>query len=85
MGDIAGDISSKRGQILGTDTAGPGVILVKALVPLSELANYQAKLKSVTAGQGAYSLQLAHYEAVPPALQKQLSEAHAKTAYAEQE
>lgn len=85
MGDIAGDISSKRGQILGTDTAGPGVILVKALVPLSELANYQAKLKSVTAGQGAYSLQLAHYEAVPPALQKQLSEDHAKTAYAEQE
>jgi elongation factor G len=85
MGDIAGDVSSKRGQILGTDAAGPGMIVVKAQVPLSELNNYQARLKSVTAGQGSFSLQLSHYEPVPPNVQKDLADQYAKTAHAEQE
>ena len=85
MGDIAGDISSKRGQILGTDSVGLGTIVIKAQVPLSELNNYQARLKSVTAGHGSYSLQLSHYETVPPTLQKELADEHAKTAHAEQE
>lgn len=85
MGDIAGDISAKRGQIQGTDSYGPGVIIIKAQVPLSELGNYQARLKSVTAGQGSYSLQLSHYEPVPPNMQKELAEQHAKEAHAEQD
>lgn len=85
MGDIAGDISSKRGQILGTDTMGAGTLVIKAQVPLSELNNYQARLKSVTAGQGSYSLQLSHYEPVPPNLQKELAEQHAKMAHVEQD
>jgi elongation factor G len=83
MGDIAGDISAKRGQILGTDTVGVGTLVIKAQVPLSELDNYQARLKSVTAGQGSYSLQLSHYEPVPPNLQKDLADLHAKTVHAE--
>ncbi|MDB5867335.1 MAG: fusA, partial [Betaproteobacteria bacterium] len=49
MGDIAGDISAKRGQINGTDAAAPGSVAIKAQVPLAELNNYQARLKSVTA------------------------------------
>jgi elongation factor G len=58
---------------------------VKAQVPLSELNNYQARLKSVTAGQGSFSLQLSHYEPVPPNVQKDLADQYAKTAHAEQE
>jgi len=80
MGDIAGDLSSKRGQLSGTDSATPGTLVIKGQVPLSELNNYQARLKSVTAGQGSYSLEFARYDPVPPNVQKNLAEHHAKTA-----
>jgi elongation factor G len=79
MGDIAGDISSKRGQISGTDTVAPGTVAIRAQVPLSELNNYQARLKSVTAGQGSFSIELSHYEPVPPNVQKDLAALHSKT------
>lgn len=85
MGDIAGDISAKRGQIQGTDSLNSGTIMIKAQVPLSELNNYQARLKSVTAGQGSYSLQLSHYDPVPPNVQKDLADQHARTAHVELE
>ena len=85
MGDIAGDISAKRGQIQGTDALSSGTIVIKAQVPLSELNNYQARLKSVTAGQGSYTVQLSHYEPVPMDVQKDLADQHAKTAHVEQE
>jgi len=80
MGDIAGDLSSRRGQLSGTDSAAPGTLVIKGQVPLSELNNYQARLKSVTAGQGSYSIEFARYEPVPPSVQKALAEQHAKTA-----
>jgi elongation factor G len=85
MGDIAGDISSKRGQISGTDTVAPGTVAIRAQVPLSELNNYQARLKSVTAGQGSFSIELSHYEPVPPNVQKDLAAQHSKTAQTEEE
>ncbi len=53
MGDIAGDISAKRGQISRTDSATGGMVTISGRVPLSELNNYQARLKSVTSGQGS--------------------------------
>jgi len=80
MGDIAGDLSSKRGQLSGTDTSAPGTLLIKGQVPLSELANYQARLKSVTAGQGSFTIEFSRYDPVPPGVQKNLAEQHAKTA-----
>jgi elongation factor G len=80
MGDIAGDLSSKRGQLSGTDSAAPGTLIIKGMVPLAELNNYQARLKSVTAGQGSYAFEFARYDPVPPTVQKNLSEQHAKTA-----
>jgi elongation factor G len=80
MGDIAGDLSSKRGQLSGTDSGSPGTLVIKGQVPLSELSNYQARLKSVTAGQGSYSIEFARYDPVPPTVQKALAEQHAKTA-----
>jgi elongation factor G len=80
MGDIAGDLSSKRGQLSGTDSVAPGTLIIKGMVPLAELNNYQARLKSVTAGQGSFAIEFARYDPVPPSVQKNLSEQHAKTA-----
>lgn len=85
MGDIAGDLSSKRGQLSGTDSAAPGTLVIRGQVPLSEINNYQARLKSVTAGQGSYSIEFARYDPVPPHVQKALAEQHAKVvAHAEE-
>ena len=85
MGDIAGDISAKRGQISGTDSTQAGMLSIRGQVPLAELNNYQARLKSVTAGQGSFSIELSHYEPVPPNIQKDLAVQHAKVAHAEEE
>jgi elongation factor G len=73
MGDIAGDMSAKRGQISGTDSAAGGQVRISGRVPLSELNNYQARLKSVTAGQGSFVMELSHYEPVPPTVQQHLA------------
>lgn len=85
MGNVAGDISSRRGQVSGTDTLAGNMIAIKGHAPLAELTDFQTRLKSITAGQGSFSIELSHYEPVSAAVQKQLSEAHAKTAHAEEE
>jgi elongation factor G len=76
MGDIAGDLSAKRGQVNGTHNAAAGAMLVRGQVPMSELNGYQSRLNAMTSGQGRYSIALSHYEAVPPAVQQQLVAAH---------
>lgn len=73
MGDITGDLSAKRGQVNGTRTMQAGSITVHGLVPLSELNGYQARLNGMTGGQGRYTLELSHYEAVPPSAQTLLT------------
>ena len=72
MGDLAGDLSGKRGQVTGTQNLRGSMVQIKGMVPLSELNNYHSRLKSVTGGQGSYSIELSHYEAVPPTVQQQL-------------
>jgi elongation factor G len=72
MGDLAGDLSSKRGQVTGTQNLRGSMVKIKGLVPLSELNSYHSRLKSMTGGQGSYSIELSHYEAVPPTVQQQL-------------
>jgi len=84
MGDIAGDLSSKRGQVSGTDSLPGGTIVVSGKAPLSELANYQARLKSTTGGQGSYSIELSHYDPVPPQVQQQIMAEH-KSVHAEED
>jgi elongation factor G len=79
MGDIAGDLSSRRGQVNGTDTLPGGAILIFGKVPLSELGNYPSRLKSVTAGQGTYSIEFSHYDPAPPAIQQQIAAEHKST------
>ncbi|MES2099623.1 MAG: elongation factor G [Pseudomonadota bacterium] len=73
MGDVTGDLSAKRGQVNGTLALAGGVYMVNGQVPLSELSNYQARLNGMTGGQGRYTLELSHYEAVPPSAQALLT------------
>jgi elongation factor G len=72
MGDITGDLSAKRGLVTGSANGAPGVMIIRAQVPMSELSGYQSRLNAMTSGQGRYSIELSHYEAVPPNVQQQL-------------
>jgi len=79
MGDIASDLSSRRGRILGQEMLPGGICLVKAQAPLAELMQYNSQLRSVTGGQGSYTMELSHYEPVPGNVQQQIVAAAAKT------
>ena len=78
MGDVTGDLSSRRGQVTGTQTMQAGMLAVNGLAPLSELDGYAARLKSMTGGHGAWTMSLSHYEQAPPNLQTQLATEYAK-------
>jgi elongation factor G len=73
VGDLSGDLSSKRGQVTGTQPRGTGVMAINGKVPLAELDDYQGRLKSLTGGQGSYSIAFSHYAPVPAATQQQLA------------
>ncbi len=72
VGDITGDLSGKRGRIQSTDMLGGDQAVISAVVPLSEVSNYQNQLKSVTGGQGSFTMEFSHYEPVPPHQQQQI-------------
>ena len=67
MGDVIGDISSRRGRIEGTDMRN-GVVTVHAMVPLSEMFGYATDLRSKTQGRGNYVMQMDHFEKLPDSL-----------------
>ncbi|MCS6986422.1 MAG: elongation factor G [Sphingomonadaceae bacterium] len=64
MGDVIGDLNSRRGQILGTDTRGNAQV-IDALVPLANMFGYVNQLRSMTQGRAQYTMQFSHYEEVP--------------------
>ena len=64
MGDIIGDINTKRGRVLGMEPAG-NKQMIKAQVPLAEMARYTIDLKSITQGRGKFRMEFSHYEEVP--------------------
>ena len=72
MGDIASDLSGRRGRILGQDMLPGNICTVKAQVPLAEVMQYNSQLRSVTGGQGSYAMDLSHYEPVPGNVQQQI-------------
>lgn len=76
IGDITGDLSSRRGQVNGSHSTANGTVVIRGLAPLAELSSYQSRLNAMTGGQGRYNLALSHYEAVPPTVQRQLVEQH---------
>ncbi len=71
MGDIIGDISAKRGQILGTESRGP-VRIITCTVPLAELAGYATTLRSMSQGRANYYMEPSHYEEVPKNIQEKI-------------
>ena len=75
MGDVMGDISSRRGRVLGMDAKG-SLQIINALVPMSEVLTYQPELTSLTGGRGAFSMEMDHYEEVPGDVQKKIIEAY---------
>lgn len=72
IGDITGDLATKRARINGNDTLPGQLATVSALVPLSEITDYQSRLKALTGGQGSYVMALSHYDPVPPRRQQEL-------------
>jgi elongation factor G len=64
MGDVMGDLSSKRGKILGMEADGH-YQRIKALVPESEMYKYATHLRAITQGRGTYRMKFDHYEEVP--------------------
>lgn len=72
MGDVTGDLSGKRGRIQGTDMLPGDMAIIRAIVPLAEVSNYQGQLKSVTGGQGTYTMDLSHYDPVPSHVMQQI-------------
>jgi elongation factor G len=73
IGDLTGDLASRRGHITGTDGRAHGLAAISGEVPLAELNDYQSRLKSLTGGQGSYTIEFARYSAVPPNVQQQLA------------
>lgn len=65
MGDVIGDLSSRRGKVLGSDSQ-VGITEVKAHVPMSEVLRYAPDLRSMTGGQGVFTMEFDHYEEAPP-------------------
>ena len=65
MGDITGDLNSRRGRILGMDPGGPGRQCIRANVPEAEVLRYSTDLRSMTGGRGTYTLKFSHYDELP--------------------
>jgi len=74
MGDVMGDLNSKRGRILGMEPAGKKNQVIKAHVPHGEMLNYCIDLRSITQGRGRFKMEFAHYEEVPAMLAEKVIE-----------
>ena len=77
MGDVMGDISSRRGMIQGSETRN-GVVTVSAQVPLAEMFGYATDLRSRTQGRGNYSMEPSHYEVVPRSIMEKIIDQRSK-------
>ncbi|MGB6042227.1 MAG: elongation factor G [Pirellulales bacterium] len=72
MGDVNGDMSTRRGRVLGMESAGGDLQTVIAEAPLSEVSTYARALSSMTGGQGSYVMEFSHYDVVPPNVQQEI-------------
>ena len=77
MGDVIGDINSRRGRIEGMDAV-DGMEEIRSFVPLSEMFGYATDLRSKTQGRGTYSMEPSHYEEVPKSVHEQIVSSRAK-------
>lgn len=79
MGDVMGDLNSRRGRISGMDARG-GSQVIKAQVPMAEVLKYASDLTSLTSGRGLFSMEFSHYEEVPANISEKIIEASGKRA-----
>jgi len=77
IGDIMGDLNSRRGRVEGVDADGD-TQTVKARVPLAEMLTYGSTLRSITQGRGSFHMESSHYEEVPRNLQEKIINEHKK-------
>ncbi|MDS8741888.1 elongation factor G, partial [Streptococcus pneumoniae] len=71
LGDIMGDVTSRRGRVEGMDARGNAQV-VRAMVPLSEMFGYATNLRSNTQGRGVFSMHFDHYEEVPKSIAEEI-------------
>jgi elongation factor G len=76
MGDITGNLAARRARISGTETLRGGQVTIRADLPLSSLSDYHTELKSLTQGQGSYTMEFSHYDPVPSNIQQDLVKAY---------
>ncbi|MHB1556221.1 MAG: elongation factor G [Isosphaeraceae bacterium] len=79
FGDISADLSTRRGHITGMDTLAGNVQIIRAEIPLSEVLTYASQLKSMTGGQGSFTMDFKSHEPVPPNVQQQIVERYKKS------
>ncbi|HEY0682666.1 MAG TPA: elongation factor G [Steroidobacter sp.] len=79
-GDITGDLATRRGRVSGSQSLANQRTRISALVPLAEINDYQSRIKSLTGGEGAYTMELSHYDPVPPRKQQELAQAFKRAA-----
>ena len=77
LGDVMGNISSRRGQLQGMDTR-HGIQIIKAMVPLSELFGYASDIRSLTQGRGTFDMVFSHYDEVPRSVAEKIIGERAK-------
>lgn len=76
MGDTTGNLAGRRARISGTESLRGGLVTIRADIPLSSLSDYHTELKSLTQGQGTYTMEFSHYDPVPASVQQALVKAH---------
>lgn len=74
-GDITGDLATRRGRVNGSHSLANQYTRISALVPLAEINDYQSRIKSLTGGEGSYTMELSHYDPVPTRKQQELAKA----------
>ncbi len=72
MGEVIGDVSARRGRVLGIDSR-PAVKAIEGRVPLAEMFGYATELRSMTQGRATYTMQFSHYDQVPSSLSEEIS------------
>jgi elongation factor G len=72
VGDLMGDLSSRRGQVQGMDTGADDQTMIRAQVPMAEMLTYGAQLRSITQGRGSFHLEFSHYSEVPHGIQEKI-------------
>ena len=74
MGDVIGDLNSRRGRVESMDDLSAGIKLIKAFVPLANMFGYTGDLRSMSQGRAASTMELAQYEEVPPNVAQEIIE-----------